>query len=68
MREVLVHRDVSIRHQPEYLPSLSGPEQRRARDVGVSIRHQPEYLPSLLVGGLMRFAAWLAYSFNQASA
>ena len=44
-----VYCKVSIRHQPEYLPSRGStvePDQHGERR-GVSIRHQPEYLPSL---------------------
>ena len=38
---------VSIRHQPEYLPSHSCPGRHGVgRQAPVSIRHQPEYLPS----------------------
>ena len=40
--------EVSIRHQPEYLPSRIRPTNGRERTSpgSVSIRHQPEYLPS----------------------
>ena len=37
---------VSIRHQPEYLPSRHQRETPQGVPRGVSIRHQPEYLPS----------------------
>ena len=54
-------RAVSIRHQPEYLPSHWRDWLEQGAPHRVSIRHQPEYLPSLVI---MVTDGTLSYGFQ----